>query len=268
MRARVLVTFAPPGAEVRAALAEPLAPLAEVAFLPELDRAARVDAIAAADALICWRPAVELSGPGELEAVRSARLLQMFSAGVDHVPFERLPAGLPVAANAGAYAQPIAEHVLALALALLKQLPQNHAGMARGEFDQQTLTRPIRGATVAVLGFGGIGRASAALFRALGARIHAVNRSGRTTEPVDRIDTLEDLGDVLANADIVVVSLPLTRATRGLIAAPELARLRPDAVLVNVARAAIIDEDALYEHLVAHPRFGAGIDTWWEEPRG
>jgi phosphoglycerate dehydrogenase-like enzyme len=265
--ATVLVTFAPPDPEVRAALLEPLGGLAEVAVLPELEDGRRARALATADALVCWHPASELSGPGELDGLGSARLLQMLSAGVDHVPFDRLPAGLPVAANAGAYAEPIAEHALAMALALAKQLPQNHAGMARGEFNQESLTRRIRGATVAVLGFGGIGRASAELFRALGARIHAVTRSGGSDPLADASSTLDELGDVLAAADVVLVSLPLTRTTRGLIGARELGRMREDAVLVNVARAAIIDEDALYAHLAEHPRFGAGIDTWWEEPR-
>ena len=79
---------------------------------------------------------------------------------------------------------------------------------------------------------------------------------------------MEDLDALLAEADIVVVSLPLTRATDGLIARRELSLMKPDAILVNVARAAIIDEDALYEHLESNPSFSAGIDAWWQEPRG
>jgi glycerate dehydrogenase len=264
-KAHVLVTFSP-SEEIRAALHETLDPVARVTYLPDVAEDGRAGALASADAVIAWFISSELRGPGEFELLRSVGLVQLLSAGVDRVPFDQLPADVAVAANVGAYAEPMAEHVLAMALALAKRLPQNHAGLARGEFDQQTPNRAIRGSLVGVLGFGGIGQASAKLFSALGARIHAINRSGRTDAPVDRIGALDDLDAVLAAADILVISLPLTRATRGLIGQHELSLMKPDAILVNVARAAIIEEDALYDHLRRNPSFSAGIDVWWEEP--
>jgi glycerate dehydrogenase len=151
---------------------------------------------------------------------------------------------------------------------LAKRLPQNHGGLAQGVFDQLTPTRSINGSLVGILGFGGIGKVSATLFQALGAHVYAVNRSGRTDATVDQIGTLNDLDAVLGAADILVISLPLTRATAGLIGRRELSLMKPDAILVNVAPAAIIDEDALYEHLEGNPSFSAGIDAWWQEPRG
>jgi len=240
--------------------------VAELMYLSEA-RERREEMLASADALLAWNLGAELR-PEELAGLDSAGLIQVLSAGVDRVPFDQIPDGVAVASNAGAYAEPMAEHVLALALALAKRLPQNHAALARGVFDQQTPTRLIRGSIVGILGFGGIGRASARLFQALGAHVQAINRSGRTDAAVDRIGTMDDLDALLGDADILVVSLALARATRGLIGRRELSLMKPDGILINVARGAIIDEDALYEHLVRNPSFSAGIDAWWQEPRG
>src|SRR5262249_56951656 len=127
-------------------------------------------------------------------------------------------------------------------------LPRSQAGMARGEFGMWKPVLALAGAVCAVLGFGGIGKASARLMRVFGARIQAVNTSGRSSEPTDFIGTLADLDQLLAAADVLLIALPLTRATRGLIGARELRLMKPNAILVNVGRAAIVDERALYEH--------------------
>ena len=240
--------------------------VAELTYLSEAE-GRREEALASADAVLAWMLGAELR-PDELAQLGSGSLIQLMSAGVDRVPFDQIPDGVAVASNAGAYAEPMAEHVLALALALAKRLPQEHAELARGVFDQETPTLSIRGSLVGILGFGGIGQASAKLFQALGAHVYAINRSGRTDATVDRIGTMDDLDALLGEADILVVSLPLTRATDGLIGRRELSLMKSDAILVNVARAAIIDEDALYEHLESNPSFSAGIDAWWQEPRG
>jgi phosphoglycerate dehydrogenase-like enzyme len=240
--------------------------VAELTYLSETE-SRRGEALRSVDAVLAWLLGAELR-PDELAQLGSGCLIQLMSAGVDRVPFDQIPDGVAVASNAGAYAEPMAEHVLALALALAKRLPQEHAALARGVFDQETPTLSIRGSLVGILGFGGIGQASARLFQALGAHVYAINRSGRTDAPVDRIGTIEDLDALLSDADIVVVSLPLTRATDGLIGRRELSLMKPDAILVNVARAAIIDEDALYKHLERNRSFSAGIDAWWQEPRG
>lgn len=263
----MVVTFSPPSPDVAAAISQRLQAETNLVYLPELPESERGGALSAAEAILAWNLGAELADEGHLRQLGSQRLIQLLSAGADHVPFDRLPEGVPVASNAGAYAEPMAEHVLAMALALAKRLPQNHAALSRGEFDQQTPTRAIAGTLVGVLGFGGIGQASARLFRALGASVWGVNRSGRAHELADRMSTLEDLDAVLPGADILVISLPLTRATRELIGRRELSLLKADAILVNVARAAIVDEDALYEHLERNPAFSAAIDTWWQEPR-
>jgi phosphoglycerate dehydrogenase-like enzyme len=101
---------------------------------------------------------------------------------------------------------------------------------------------------------------------ALGMQIHALNTSGKSPDPLDFVGTLDDLEHVLRHSHVVVVALPLTRHTRGLLGERELAWMKPDAILINVARGAIIEEGALYRRLAENPAFMAAIDTWWVEP--
>jgi phosphoglycerate dehydrogenase-like enzyme len=218
-----------------------------------------------ADVLLGWHLGEELPA-GALTSSTRLRFVQLLSAGADSVDYAVLPERLMLAGNVGAYAQPMAEYVMAATLALARRLPQRHAELARGEFGMWKPVLTLDGAVCVVLGFGGIGKATARLMRAFGAHIHAVNTSGRTTEPVDFIGTLADLAQVLAEADVLVIALPLTRSTRGLIGARELSLMKPAAILVNVGRAAIVDERALYEHLRDQPEFCAGLDAWWHEP--
>jgi phosphoglycerate dehydrogenase-like enzyme len=218
-----------------------------------------------ADVLVGWHLGEELPAGALAESAR-LRFVQLLSAGADSVDYAALPERLTLAANVGAYAQPMAEYVMAVTLALARRLPQRHAEMARGEFGMWKPVLTLDGAVCVILGFGGIGRATARLMRAFGARIHAVNTSGRTDEPVDFAGTTADLDQVLAEADVLVIALPLTRSTRGLLGARELGLMKPAAILVNVGRAAIVDERALYEHLRDQPEFCAGLDTWWHEP--
>src|SRR6266567_2600637 len=233
-----------------------LAGEAEVVYTHELGDAERA-----------WKLFDEVPAAALGESQR-LRLIQLLSAGVDAVDFSAVPDSLIVASNAGAYAAAMSEHVLAMTLSLAKRLPQRHAAMAAGRFDKWEPSLVLGGAICAILGFGGIGVATARVMTAFGARIYAVNRSGQTSEPAEFVGTLADLDLVLAAADVLVISLPLTLATRGLLGKRELALMKPTAILVNVARGPIVDQGALYEHLRTHSQFGAGIDTWWNEPAG
>lgn len=244
-------------------LAQLLGPVAEVRSLHGVEGEERRRALADADVLLCWNWRREIS-VDDTEQLQ-VRFVQLVSAGADHLPFEQMPAGATVASNVGAYAEPMAEHVLAMALALRKQLPQHHRELSQGTWNQ-SLTRWVSGSVCGILGFGGIGQATARRMRALGARIFAVNTTGRSAEPAEFLGTLADLDTVLGASDIVVVSLPLTRHTEGLIGRRELESMKADAVLVNVARGAVVDQGALYEHLRSHPEFSAAIDAWWTEP--
>ena len=195
-------------------------------------------------------------------------MIQLLSACADHVPYADLPQTIIIASNIGAYAEPMAEHVLAMTLALAKRLIREHQNLAQGEFNQSRLNRLLRGSVCGILGFGGIGKATARLMRAFGVLIYALNTSGKTSEPVEFIGTLNNLQHVLSSSDIVVIALPLNKATRNLIGKRELDSMNNNAILINVARGGIVDEEALYSHLTSHPEFMAGIDAWWIEPFG
>jgi len=251
--------------EQKALLLEVLGSLATLTFLNEIQSAQREQTLERADVLLSWNFPREIL-PHEYPRLQHVKFIQLISAGADHMPFAELPSHIIVASNPGAYATPMAEHVMAMTLALAKRLLIEHQKLRNGEFDQFTPNRMLSGTTAGILGFGGIGRATARLMRAFGMHIYALNQSGKSTEPADFIGTLQDLEHVLRASDVVVISLPLTRTTKGLIGKKELAWMKPDALLVNVARGAIIDEEALYTHLKSHPTFMAGIDAWWTEP--
>ena len=238
---------------------------ARLSFLAGMPTGQRAQTLSDADVLLSWNLPMEL-GQDEFALVRNVRLVQLLTAGADRVPYADLHPDTVIACNAGAYAEPVAEHTLAMILTLTKGLLTEHQKMARGEFNWSRSNRRLSGSVCGILGFGGIGRAVARMLRCLDVRIQAINTSGRTDEAADFIGTLDSLQQVLSSSDIIVLSLPLTRSTRGLIGTRELDWMKPDAMLVNVARGAIIDEQALYEHLKANPRFLAGIDAWWREP--
>lgn len=229
------------------------------------DAANRSEAIKNADVILAWNPRLEFS-PEEYPLFSHVRLMQLFSAGGDHLPDELFKMNFDVAGNVGAYAGPMAEHVLAMVLALAKDLKGGYLKLKAGNFDQFSPNRSISGANVAILGLGGIGKASARLFKAFGANIFAINTSGRTDEKVDFIGTVDDLQYVLSQADIIVISMALSNVTQNLIGERELSWMKPNAILVNVARGEIIDQRAFYEFLKSHPDFRAGIDAWWVEP--
>jgi len=231
----------------------------------DFDDPERRDMLSRADVMLARNPGKELR-PDELPLVHNARLIQFLSAGVDHLPLNALPANVPIAKNAGAYAEPMAEHALAMALAAAKRLPIEHRNLLRGEFNQFVRNKMLRGRICGIFGFGGIGTATARLMRCVGMRIHAINRLGATDEKVDWIGTLDRLDELLAAADVLIISTPLTRATQGAIGKRELSLMKEDAILINLARGEITDEDALYEHLKAKPRFTACLDAWWIEP--
>ncbi|HXG41262.1 MAG TPA: D-2-hydroxyacid dehydrogenase [Dehalococcoidia bacterium] len=201
------------------------------------------------------------------------RWLQLTSAGVDRLlESPVLRSGITVTTASGIHAVPIGEYVLGAMLALAKGFPQAMAAQRERAW-RPYLPDELHGKTVAIVGLGAIGREVARLAKALGMRVLACRRSCQ--EPQERppdapeVDLLlppSHLPQLLAEADYLVLAVPLTPETRGLIGRQELASMRQGACLINVARGPVVDEDALVEALRSGHLGGAVLDVFSQEP--
>ena len=210
----------------------------------------------------------------QFEAARRLRWIHSPAAGVGGMLFPEMIASPIVITNSrGMSAETIAEHVLAVTLAIFRRLPHAFRSQASHDWAQDAISseghRAIGGARVLIVGLGAIGAAVASRMAALGAHVVGVRRHGASGHPVDgvtAIETPDRLHALLPDADMVLLSAPHTRETRGLIGAAELAVMRPDAILVNVSRGQLVDEKALIEALNERRIGGAALDVFNDEP--
>jgi phosphoglycerate dehydrogenase-like enzyme len=232
---------------------------------PELDlRPTTKDTLAPeladADAVLCFRlPAEAVAGATRL------RLVQSLSAGADGIDPGSLPPGA-VLCNVRGHERTMAEWVLMALLALPRQVVLLDRDLREGVWhrhggDQLDLVAPeLEGKTVALVGYGQIGRAVEELVESLGAKTVAVTR-----RPREGARPLSETAEVLRDADFAVVSLPGQAGT--VVGERELEALGPDGYLVNVGRGSVVDEDALYAALRERRIAGAAIDVWYRYPR-
>lgn len=211
--------------------------------------------------------------PAELASrAGSLRLVQVAGAGYEGIALDHLRPGT-VVANTFHHGRAIAEYCVMAALALSRQLLVEDRALREGHWRSvfQDSAAPVHeslaGKTIGVIGYGEIGANVAELCQALGMRVIAVRRSPKSTAaPVDWLGGPEDTGRLLAESDVVVVTVPLAEQTLGLLDARMLARMKRSAFLINVARGPVVDERALYRALVDGRIAGAAIDVWWNYP--
>lgn len=197
----------------------------------------------------------------------NVKLLQSMSAGVDFINISSIPRDVVLCSNAGAYREPIAEHVFAMILYFAKNLQRNHKRLQRGIFDNSPDATFLAGKTIGIIGAGGIGQSVARVAKAFNMRTVGINTKGNHVPSFDEVWPMDGLDELLKGSDFVVVSIPLNVHTRNLIDKRKLNEMKEDAVLVNVARGPIISQGDLYSHLKSHGRFRAGIDVWWVYPK-
>lgn len=162
----------------------------------------------------------------------------------------------------GAYAEPVAEHALALVLALLRGFPARVTATSWGEKSG----RSLYGLEVVIVGAGGIAVELLRILEPFRVRTTIVRRSDLPMPGSGRTVTVDRLGEALATADVVIVAAALTEGTAGLIGAEELAVMKPESVLVNIARGGLVDTDALVAALASGAILGAGLDVTDPEP--
>jgi len=194
---------------------------------------------------------------------RALELLQLAGAGVDHLlPSPDLPGHVAVAGIRGVFADEAAEHAILMMLALTRRLPELLDRQRAKEWAQRPVAK-LAGRTVLVLGLGEIGRRVASRASALGMRVLGVKR---TAGPVPHVDRVGELDALLPEADCVVVTVPLTAATRHLLDARAIARLPRGALVVHLSRGGVIDERALLAALESGALGGAALDVFEREP--
>ena len=193
---------------------------------------------------------------------RGVRWVHGYGTGVNEFPFEAL-AGVPLTCSRGASGIPIAEWVLAAMLAFEKRFPESFVN--RPEDWKISGLGGLFGRTLALIGLGGIGQAVAQRALPFGMRVFAMRRRGGAS-PVDGVRLVRSWKELLGEADHVVVAAPATPDTRHLVGRERFAEMKPGAHLVNVARGALVDQEALREALDSGTLAAATLDVAEPEP--
>ena len=215
--------------------------------------------------------AVGLSWRADFPPAPRLKLLQCFATGTDLMDLAALPRGVAVCNTVG-HEPPIAEYVIMTTLALFHRLFQSVASFRAGSWEMSLQGGGARhgellGRTVGIVGYGRIGREVAKRAAPFGVRLLAANRSPvAEPAPVERVYPLAEIDAMLAQCDVVVIAAALAPETKGLIDARRLALMKPGALLINIGRGQIVDEEALYVALRDGRLGGAAIDVWWRYP--
>ena len=204
----------------------------------------------------------------DIEKFTNLKYIQLVSAGYDRVPMDYVKAhGIRINNARGVYSIPIAEYVLGNVLYLYRQAAAFAENQKIHYWKKRMGLLELFDKNVCIVGCGSIGTECAKRFEAFGCHVIGVATNARMEEHYEKILGIKDLGEVLKVSDIVVLALPLMESTKGLMNADMFAKMKQGAILVNVARGAIVDEEALIGAL-EEKLGGAVLDVFTEEPLG
>jgi phosphoglycerate dehydrogenase-like enzyme len=199
-------------------------------------------------------------------SLRRARWLHSLSAGVENLLFpELIESNVTVTNGRGVYKRSLAEFALAAMLFFAKDLGRMKRSQQAGRWDPFDVEM-LDGATLGVVGFGEIGRATASLAKPFGMRVLALKRRSLTDPLADQVYVSSDRMAMISESDYLLVSAALTQETRDLVGEAEIAAMKPYAVVINVGRGAVVNESALIRALEEHRIRGAALDVFNEEP--
>lgn len=204
-----------------------------------------------------------------LREARGLRAISKHGVGVDNIDVDAASAlGVPVMVAGGANAVSVAEHAIALMLAVAKRIVPLDRGLRDAKWEKPGFNgREIAGSRLGLVGFGAIARQTAAFGRAFGMEVVAHDPfCAPNLMARHEVGAADDLDRMLAECDVISLHAPLTEQTRNLIDARRLSLMRPDAILVNTARGGLIDEEALARALAEGRIAGAGLDSFAQEP--
>ncbi|MGI9571577.1 MAG: NAD(P)-dependent oxidoreductase, partial [Desulfobulbia bacterium] len=210
----------------------------------ENDREAFAEALAHADAC------VSMDWAADMPAAPRLKLLHLPGAGTDEIVLDAVPGGATIC-NVYEHEIGMSEYVIATLLQWVIRLDELQNSLRRGHWQGSHLFGPVHGElfgkTLGIVGYGRIGIEVARRAHAFGMKVLACSRTARPGDGiVDHVQSMEGLDQMLAASDFVLMSLPLADSTRAIIGEPQLAAMKPTAVIINVPRGALIDEQALY----------------------
>jgi phosphoglycerate dehydrogenase-like enzyme len=251
----------------------PLRRYADIYWLDEMDGEELARVLPSIDCLYShgWPKALDA---GKVSKMKSLRFFQTGNAGVNTMRFDLLDKRVVVCSNAGSYSDEVAEFAVGLMLAAGKSIVKFDRELRAGTHVRQGLDELgsrvafFRGKTLGIVGYGGIGKSTARLVKPFGMRVMAFGRRPVKDRAVKQLRGRSGLMRLLRESDVVVLAVPLTKATKGMMGREELAAMRADATLVNVARGEVVQKQALYDHLVKNPRFAYATDVWWPDEKG
>ena len=252
---------------------EPLKRYADIYWLDDLDEEEQARVLPLIDVVYShgWPKALDA---GKVRTMKSLRLYQAGNAGVNNVRFDLFDKKVVVCSNAGGYSDEVAEFAIGLMLSAGKSIVKFDRQLRAGAYAHPRLDELgrqvefFRGKTLGIVGYGGIGRSTARLGRPFGMKVLAFGRHPVKERGVTLLRGRAGLTRLLRESDVVVLAVPLTNATRGLIGREELAAMKPGAALVNVARGEVVGKEAVYDHLVKNRGFIYATDVWWPDKEG